>query len=181
MIWPVSASFLYLNEQVDGELLTIQCDNAGSLELARETLQQFFSKPPAPKPEVTVAHLVHFLYFLVSIFSVFQVMLSRVEILALAASPSSMSAPKNWVSLNFLRIAFLGARIRQSMQYYSLKHVLPTGTDLCWTHWFLPFLTQSFWCRRSWQRPCPRWLWGQNREALAPEGTPFPTVLLGGF
>ena len=110
---------LYLYEQVEGELLTIQCDNAGSLELARETLQQFFSKPPAPKPEVTVARLVHFLYSLESIFSALQVMLSRVEILSLAASPSSMSAPKNWVSLNFLRIAFLGARIRQSMQYFS--------------------------------------------------------------
>ena len=101
-----SASSVSKHKQVGGELLTIQCDNAGSLELARETLQQFFSKPPAPKPEVTVAHLVHFLHFLVSIFSVFQVMLSRVEILALAASPSSMSAPKNWVSPNFLGIAF---------------------------------------------------------------------------
>ena len=55
---------LYLYQQVEGELLTIQCDNAGSLELARETLQQFFSKPPAPKPSVTVARLVHFLYSL---------------------------------------------------------------------------------------------------------------------
>ena len=97
---------LYLNTQVGGELLTIQCDNAGSLELARETLQQFFSKPPAPKPSVTVAHLVHLLYSLVCIFSALQVMLSRVEILSLAASPSSMSAPKNWVSRNFLGIAF---------------------------------------------------------------------------
>ena len=60
---------LYLSEQVEGELLTIQCDNAGSLELARETLQQFFSKPPAPKPEVTVALSVHFLNSLVSTFS----------------------------------------------------------------------------------------------------------------
>ena len=57
---------LYLYQQVEGELLTIQCDNAGSLELARETLQQFFSKPPAPKPEVTVALSVHFLNSLVS-------------------------------------------------------------------------------------------------------------------
>ena len=57
---------LYLYEQIEGELLTIQCDNAGSLELARETLQQFFSKPPAPKPEVTVALSVHFLNSLVS-------------------------------------------------------------------------------------------------------------------
>ena len=37
--------------------------------MARETLQQFFSKPPAPKPEVTVALSVHFLNSLVSTFS----------------------------------------------------------------------------------------------------------------
>ena len=160
---------LYLYQQVEGELLTIQCDNAGSLELARETLQQFFSKPPAPKPKVTVARLVHFLYSLESIFSALQVMLSRVEILSLAASPSSMSAPKNWVSLNFLRIAFffLGPS----------KHVLPTGTGYVST----PFLTKVFDARRSWQRPCRRWWWGQNQETLAPEETPFPTVSLGGF
>jgi len=65
--------------EAGGDLLTIQCNNAGSLELARETLQQFFSKPPAPKP---------------------QVMLSRVEIMALATSPSSRSPPKNWEKLS---------------------------------------------------------------------------------
>jgi len=64
--------------EVEGELLTIQCSNAGSLELARGVLQQFFSKPPAPIPKV---------------------MLSRVEIMALAASPSSVSPPKNWEKL----------------------------------------------------------------------------------
>jgi len=64
--------------EVEGELLTIQCSNAGSLELARGVLQQFFSKPPAPIPKV---------------------MLSRVEIMALAASPSSLSPPKNWEKL----------------------------------------------------------------------------------
>jgi len=65
--------------EVEGELLTIQCSNAGSLELARGVLQQFFSKPPAPKPKV---------------------MLSRVEILAMATSSISVSPPKNWEKLS---------------------------------------------------------------------------------
>jgi len=61
--------------EVDGVLLTIQCSNAGSLEAARGVLQQFFLKPPGPKPKTV---------------------LSRLEILTLAASPSSMGPPKNW-------------------------------------------------------------------------------------
>jgi len=65
--------------EVEGALLTIQCSNAGSLELARGVLQQFFSKPPAPKPKV---------------------MLSRLEIMALASSPTSTSPPKNWDKLS---------------------------------------------------------------------------------
>ena len=43
---------LYILQKVDGVLLTIQCSNAGSLEAARGVLQQFFSKPPGPKPKV---------------------------------------------------------------------------------------------------------------------------------
>ena len=59
--------------QVEGELLTIQCSNAGSLELARGVLQQFFSKPPAPIPKVSaVPHILSKDSFLVSMLFCFR-------------------------------------------------------------------------------------------------------------
>ena len=57
-----------VSNKVEGELLTIQCSNAGSLDLARGVLQQFFSKPPAPIPKVSaVPHIMIKDGFLVSI------------------------------------------------------------------------------------------------------------------
>ena len=81
-------------------------------------------------------------------------MLSRVEIMALASSPTSTSPPRNWVSWTWSSL---------------LQNVVEQ-----WT--FMKF----FCARRSFPRPCPLWWWGQNQETLAAEATPFPTVQLGG-
>ena len=104
-------------------------------------------------------------------------MLSRVEILSLAASPSSMSAPKNWVSLNFLRIAFLGARIRQSMQYFSWTF------KACFANWdwicFNTISDQSFWCQEKLAKTLPSVVVRSKSRNLGARGDSLPNRLPG--
>ena len=107
-------------------------------------------------------------------------MLSRVEILSLAASPSSMSAPKNWVSPNFLGIAFwsLHSEAPKAILFKDLQSmVFQLGLDMLSTIFTISDL--SFWCQEKLAKALPSVVVRSKSRNLGARGDSLPNRLAG--
>ena len=107
-------------------------------------------------------------------------MLSRVDILALAASPSSMSAPKNWVSPNFLGIAFwsLHSEAPKAILFKDLQSmVFQLGLDMLSTIFTISDL--SCWCQEKLAKTLPSVVVRSKSRNLGARGDSLPNRLAG--